>query len=426
VVTRVLNPFCCTQQVLFDHWCAALSRSTRQNRTPTKSTYRGSQAKPKGCRRQKAGLISCVHKERVVLNKDSRTDAATAPNPLVRPAQRRLNWRLVLGGLLTAGILLFAFFNRSWIIEALGLARAAKLAWLLPAFVVVMISFLISSQVFHIALHSLGYRVGVLRLWATAIVAIVTSQLFPAGSVASYAFLLDTFRRRGVSAAEAVLVSTLEALSYAGAMLILAIFGVAYLASRTLAADADGSSLLAPLLAAGIALVLIGGVLLVLTRDQATIARWLLHLHTLLFRVLRRTRSAAWVDATVAEIMRMRALVAERRSMNILLVVIQLTALSGHSLGLYLVLLSLGTTPSFLTVLSAFGIALLTSTINVLPGGGGTVEAALVAVLAQLGAGAAAIPAAIVFRLLNFWVMLPIAAAAYAWLAHTRGVQQSR
>jgi uncharacterized protein (TIRG00374 family) len=355
-----------------------------------------------------------------VLNKNSHPKPVTAPNSLVRPAARQLGWRLALGVLLTAGILLFAFFNRAWILEALGLARAAKPAWLVLAFVVIMTSFLISSQVFHVALHSLGYRVGVLRLWATTVVAVVTSQLFPAGSVASYAFLLDTFRRRGVSAAESVLVSTLEALSYAGAMLIFAIFGVAYLASRTLAADPDGSSLLAPLLAAGIALLLIGSVLLVLTRDQSTLTRWLLRIHMLLFRVLRRPRSAAWVNATVAEIARMRALVAERRSMIVLQILIQLTALSGHSLGLYLVLRSLSASPSFLTVLSAFGIALLTSTVNLLPGGGGTVEAALVAVLVQLGAGAAAIPAAIVFRLLNFWVMLPIAASCYAWLARGR------
>jgi uncharacterized protein (TIRG00374 family) len=371
-------------------------------------------------------IADIAKKEFVVLNKNSRPKPVSAANPLVRPAQRWLGWRLALGVLLSAGILLFAYFNRAWILEALGLARAAKPTWLLLAFVVIITSFLISSQVFYVALHSLGHRVGVLRLWATAIVAIVTSQLFPAGSVASYAFLLDTYRRRGVSAAEAVLVATLEALSYAGAMLIFAIFGVAYLASRTLAADPDGSSLLAPLLAAGIALALIGGALLVLTRDQATIARWLLRFHTLLFRALRRPRPSAWVDATMAEITRMRALVAERRSMIVLLVVIQLIALSGHSLGLYLVLRSLGAYPSFLTVLSAFGIALLTSTVNVLPGGGGTVEAALVAVLAQLGVGAAAIPAAIVFRLLNFWVMLPIAASCYAWLARGRAVGQPR
>jgi uncharacterized membrane protein YbhN (UPF0104 family) len=79
----------------------------------------------------------------------------------------------------------------------------------------------------------------------------------------------------------------------------------------------------------------------------------------------------------------------------------------------------MGTSTSYLTVLSASGIALLTSTVNVLPGGG-TVEAALVAVLTQLGVGAEAVPAAILFRLLNFWMLLPIAAACYSWLMHDR------
>ena len=101
-----------------------------------------------------------------MLHKNSRSKPMPAAKPLARPTPRRFNWRLMLGGLLTAGILLFAFFNRAWIIEALGLARAAKPAWLLLAFIVILASFLISSQVFHVALHSLGYRVGVLQLWA--------------------------------------------------------------------------------------------------------------------------------------------------------------------------------------------------------------------------------------------------------------------
>jgi len=107
-----------------------------------------------------------------------------------------------------------------------------------------------------------------------------------------------------------------------------------------------------------------------------------------------------------------------------LLVLIQLTALCGHSFGMYLILRSLGTSTSFLTVLAAFGIALLTSTVNVLPGGGGTVEAAIVAVLTQLGVGAEAVPAAILFRLLNFWMMLPIAAGCYGWLMRDRPGRQ--
>src|SRR6266540_1034140 len=356
------------------------------------------------------------------MHNDGLQEPALAPGPV---AAKVVRWRFALTVLMTAGILLLAFFNRAWIMEAIGLARAAQPVWLLLALATVLSSFLISSQVFQVTLRALGHRVGVLRLWATAVVAIVTSQVLPAGSVGSYAFLLDSFRRRGVAAGEAALVATLEALSYAGAMLIFAIFGLAYLASRILAADPDGSSLLAPLLASGIALLLIGGGVLLLTRGEATIRRWLLGVHRLMARTVRRSGDAAWVDRTIAELIRVRALVVERRGMIALLVLIQLTALSGHSLGLYLILRSLGTTTSFLTVLAAFGIALLTSTVNVLPGGGGTVEAALVAVLTQLGVGAEAVPAAILFRLLNFWLMLPVATGCYTWLMHKRPTQAS-
>jgi uncharacterized protein (TIRG00374 family) len=352
--------------------------------------------------------------------KEPRFPAPTAPTTRGQP-----RWRVALGVLMSAAILALAFVNRAWLWEAIGLARAAQPAWLLLGLVTILGSFLISSQVFQVALRALGRRAGVLRLWATAVVAIITSQLIPAGAVGSYTFLLDSLRRRGASATEAALVATLEALSYAGAMVIFALFGLAYLASRILAADPDGSSLLAPLLAVGIMLLFLGGIVLLLTRDAATLRGWLGRLHGLLARALRRPLEGAWADRAAAELVRVRALVAARPRMLAALVLIQLTALSGHSLGLYLLLRSLGVTASFLTVLAAFGIALLTSTVNVLPGGGGTVEAALVAVLTQLGVGAEAVPAAILFRLLNFWLMLPIAAGCYSWLTRERRAQHS-
>jgi uncharacterized protein (TIRG00374 family) len=327
--------------------------------------------------------------------------------------------------LMSAAILALAVVNRAWLWEAIGLARAAQPGWLLLGLLTILGSFLISSQVFQVALRALGRRASVLRLCAIAVVAIITSQIIPAGAVGSYAFLLDSLRRRGATAAEAALVATLEALSYAGAMAIFALFGLAYLASRILAADPDGSSLLAPLLAVGILLLALGVIVLLVTRDAATLRGWLGHLHDLLARTLRHPREGAWADRAVAELVRVRALVAERPRMLAVLVLIQLTALSGHSLGLYLLVRSLGVSASFLTMLAAFGIALLTSTVNVLPGGGGTVEAALVAVLTQLGVGAEAVPAAILFRLLNFWLMLPIAAGCYGWLTRERRAQHS-
>jgi uncharacterized protein (TIRG00374 family) len=135
-------------------------------------------------------------------------------------------------------------------------------------------------------------------------------------------------------------------------------------------------------------------------------------------RVRPRAHSLDWPSRLTAQIARGRALIVENRRTLVLLIGIQLTALCGHSLAMLLILVSLGVHTSFAVVLTAFGAALITSLLNVLPEGGGTIETILAAVLGLLGAGPAAIPAAIIFRLLNFWLLLPFAALAYAWMIY--------
>ena len=125
---------------------------------------------------------------------DDRMEEPVLAPALGVPVQGQPRWRLVVALLLTGGILLLAFFNRAWLFEAIGLARSAQPVWLVLALATILCGFLISSQVFQVVLQTLGQRAGVLRLWAIAMVAIVTSQLVPAGSVGSYAFLLDSFR----------------------------------------------------------------------------------------------------------------------------------------------------------------------------------------------------------------------------------------
>jgi uncharacterized protein (TIRG00374 family) len=334
----------------------------------------------------------------------------TKPN-----APRHARWRLALGTAISLGAIGLAYLNRQWLGEAIGLVRAASPLWLAAALAVILGSYFVSSQVLRVTLRSLEHRLGAGRLWAITLVAIVTSQSLPAGGVGSYAFLLHSFRRRGVPAAQSALVATLEAFSYAGAMVLFAGFGLGYLASHTLALDTAG-----PMLAGLAALLLIGDSATLLTRPAESLTRWLLAANRLLGRTLRRRLSDHWVYRTVWEVLNARQLIASRKRLLGLLALIQIAALSGHSLALLLILHSLGAPVGAGVVFAAFGIALLTSTFNVLPGGGGTVEAVLVIALAGLGAGAAAVPAAILFRLLNFWVMLPIAGGCYAWLSRRR------
>ncbi|MEF3272858.1 MAG: flippase-like domain-containing protein [Chloroflexus sp.] len=321
-------------------------------------------------------------------------------------------WKLITSAIISLGIVTLAILNRHWIVEAFSLLNDAKPGWLLAALVLIALSYLMSAQVFNVVLHSLGYRMNLIRLWATALTAIIISQSVPAGGVGSYAFLMSNFNRRGIRSGESALLASLETLSYVVAMLLIFSFSLAYFAWHGL--KAAGASYVAAL----VGLSVIGLAIYVLTRSEATLRHWLASVHRTLNRLFRRRWSDAWVERIAADVARGRSLLIHRRRDVILLVLIQLTALSGHSLAMLLVLHALGTDVSFAVVLAAFGVALVTSTFNVLPGGGGTVEAALVAVLSQMGVGPAAVPAAIIFRLFNYWLAAPLAAICYHWLMH--------
>jgi uncharacterized membrane protein YbhN (UPF0104 family) len=331
----------------------------------------------------------------------------------------------VISVLITLAIGVVLWRNRAWLGEALGLVRAANPLLIGSALITILLSYLVSSQVFQIGLRSFGYRIGLMRLWATTITAIVISQSIPAGGVGSYAFFMSTLKRRGVAPSQSALLAALEALSYTGALLLIGTFSIVYLAAHTLGVDATAQSMVGPIAAAVLAGAVVGGAAFALTRSEATLTRWVLALSHGVQRLLRRPRTDDGALSIVGELIRGRTLIATQRPLALLVVLIQILALCGHSFALLLVLWSLHASVSYAAVLAAFGVALITSTFNVLPGGGGTVETVLVAVLLQFGVGAAAVPAAILFRLLNFWAMLPLAVGFYSWLMGGRAARQS-
>jgi uncharacterized protein (TIRG00374 family) len=327
---------------------------------------------------------------------------------------RARRWQLFFSVFLTIGIIGLAYFKRERIALAFESLREARPALLALAIALELFAFFLASKVYDRVLRSLGYRMNPLRLWAIALVAIILSQSVPAGGVATYAFLVQTFKRRGIPPGHATLVASLEALSYAGGMLLLFGFSLSYLIMRTgLNATEDARS---SLIAAGVALMAIGAVTFLLTREQEVMESWLLAAKNGVARLLRRNWSDAPIHKLVDELARGRALIAARPGELAALVLIQLSALLVHSLALLVVLYSLGATTSPLVVMAAFGIALITSTFNVLPGGGGTVEAVLVLTLTQFGVEAQAYVAALIFRMINFWLLAPVAAVCYRLL----------
>jgi uncharacterized protein (TIRG00374 family) len=328
----------------------------------------------------------------------------------MRPLIHR--WRITTSVALSLAILVMAVLNRDWLLEAFSMVQEARPFWLVVALATILVSYFITSQVLVVALRSLGYKFGLLRIWAITLVAVVFSQSVPAGGLGSYAFLVGIFNRQGVPSGKATLAASLEMLSYISAMLLVFLFSLIYLLIHGLGAN------LVSYVAAGAAVLLVSGAVFVLTRSTERLTNWLMSIKNSAARLFRRNWSDDRVHHIVDELTRGRTLMAESWHELVWLIPIQIAGLCGHSLAMLMVFWSLGVETSFFVVLTAFGIALITSTFNVLPGGGGTVEAALGLVLNRMGTGMAAFPAAIIFRLLNFWLILPVAAGCYYWLMH--------
>lgn len=339
-----------------------------------------------------------------------------AANP-ARAGQRwpRLVGQLVLGVAMAATIGALAFGHREWLHDALALAATVNMPLLAAAGSVVLLSYLVSAQVFGLVLRPLGYRIGLLPLWATALIAITMSQTAPGGGVGGFAFLVRSLRRRGVGAGDAALAATLEAGSYLGAMPLFGVWSLVYLAVRAAGAGV-GLPFLLPLLGGIVVLPALGVAALVLSHDTSALERWFGRAHRVAVRLAGLPRSDAWVGRVVAAIAQGRALVVAHPGTLAQMVLVQSVAFGGHSLALLLILASLGASISPAAVVAAFGVALLAGWFNVLPGGGGAVEAILATTLVYLAAGPAALPAAILFRLVQFWLLLPVAGASYLWL----------
>lgn len=92
-------------------------------------------------------------------------------------------------------------YHQHWLADALALLVTADFPWLSAALGMVVLSYFISSRVLTIVLGSFGHRLGTVRLWITTVTAIVISQCIPAGGVASYAFLVGSFKLRGCAQA---------------------------------------------------------------------------------------------------------------------------------------------------------------------------------------------------------------------------------
>jgi uncharacterized protein (TIRG00374 family) len=341
--------------------------------------------------------------------------------------RRRIPWTLLLSGLLFIG--LATLIARNWrqiqikSLEAVTLIHAARPGWLALAALAILAGFLCAGQIYGRVLATLGYHARALWLSAAALVTMLLSQALPVGTVASYAFLTSSLRRRGVPATSVAVIASLELLSWGGAMLILFVYGIVYVLLTTQNRSLAGASITGFATVAAIILVY----LFIGTRPRHTMHRWAMRVKGLIERIAGPVWSETQIHHMVEELSHNRQLMIDQPLRVLTLICLQLTIFMLHSLALLAILHGLGVSIAPPAALAAYGLALIVSAYTLLPAGGGTVEAALTVALSVQGVPLeAALGATVLFRLLNFWLMLPIGAFCYRLLLNAPCQSQAR
>jgi uncharacterized protein (TIRG00374 family) len=328
--------------------------------------------------------------------------------------QRRIPWAFLLSGMLLAALLVIVIRNWAQIqaktYEALALIHAARPGWLALAALAILAGFLCAGQIYGRVLATLGYKAPSIWLSAAAMVTMLLSQALPFGTVASYAFLTTSLRKRSVPTSSVAVIASLELLSWGGAMLILFIYGMIYVLITT----SNGTLARASLSGFATVVVLIGSYLYLGTRPRDTLHTWAMNTKRLLERIFGPIWHDSQVQHMIDEITHNRKLMADQPWRVFSLILLQLIIFTLHSLALLAILHGLGVVIGPLATLAAYGLALIVSTYTVLPAGGGTVEAALTVGLTIQGVPLeAALGATVLFRLFSFWLLLPIGALCY-------------
>jgi uncharacterized protein (TIRG00374 family) len=325
----------------------------------------------------------------------------------------RIPWTLIIGTLLLIAVLTLGIHNWPTIHQSMRLMRYAQPGWLALGVLAVVSGFICAGQIYGRVLRLLGYQLPQRWLISTAMVSILISQTIPAGTVASYAFLTTSLRRRGIPATSVALLASLELFTWIGGMLVLFCFGLIY--KVIFLGDSSAAHLTYP--AAALALGAVGGISFASTRPRPTLHRWITLLGRLAGQIMRCSWSEAHIHKIVDELDTNRRLIMERPRQAMALLGLQLFVFGLHSLALLMLIHALGASAPPLSVLAAYGLALIVSTFTALPGGGGTVEAALTLSLTAEGVPPeAALGATILFRLCSFWLLLPLGAICYRLL----------
>ena len=238
--------------------------------------------------------------------------------------------------------------------------------------------------------------------------AFLISHVLPGGSAAGTVVNVRTMEREGVSARRTglalVLVNILSALGLA----LVFLAGIVYsLSKQHIPAGYVAAAIIVLPIIAGLV-----GVAFLLAFRRELGARAMLRIASLLHRFIRRIDPEALERAAEQLADEARSALSGRRFVTVM--VLALANWLFDVAVLYLFFLALGHHQHFGALLVAYSVANLAAAIPLTPAGLGFVEATLIGVSVAFGAPRQiAVVAVLGYRLVNFWLPLPVGLAAY-------------
>ncbi len=320
----------------------------------------------------------------------------------------RIPWSWIIAIILVSLIGWLGYSTRAELSEAFYLLQTANRLWIGIAFATILLGFVCAGLIYGSVLAVLDHHETFIWLVGTALVGILLNQTVPMGSVAAYAFLVAALRRRGFPSSSVAIVAGTELLSWNGAALLMFSSGLIYITTTA------NYTATIPIISALVLTTVIATVVVVaVTRPAATVLAWLAMLRRFVGRL-----GIDWdprsVELVVEEIAKSRSVFAAQPFRLVRIILLQMMIFVLHSAALTALLHSVRLDVPYFHVLAAYGMSLIVSLFTILPGGGGAVEAALSFSLhLQDVPLKEALSAAILFRMLSFWLMLPFGAVFY-------------
>ena len=261
---------------------------------------------------------------------------------------------------------------------------------------------------YRTVLRALGAQVGARTAAQGVMAGFLVSHVVPGGSVAGSIANVKTMEREGVGARTTGLAITLTVIVSDIALAALFLAGVIYsLAKRSVpVAFVVTAVVMIPILGTLVGLVF----LFAFRRDAA--GRFVHRIARLLHRVVHRIDADALERQALEIADQTRNVLTGRRFVEALGLALANWLLDVSVL--YLFFLAVGHHQHFGALVVAYAVANLVSAIPITPSGLGVMEATLVAISVGFGAPrSTAVVAVLGYRLVNFWLPLPIGAAAY-------------